>query len=71
MNVLERTILVDLLPDVFGKNCNIPTNRLLRSSTFVPVGASIGPGVMLVLGGKIDCLLIWMYGKKLHRAFIK
>jgi hypothetical protein len=43
MNVLERTVLVDLLPDVFGKNCNIPTNRLLRSLTFVPVSASVGP----------------------------
>jgi hypothetical protein len=50
MNMLERTILVDLLPDIFGNNCNIPTNRLLRSSTFVPVGASVGPGATLVLG---------------------
>jgi hypothetical protein len=63
MNMLERTILVDLLPNIFGNNCNITTNRLLRSSTFVPVCESVGPGATLVLGGKIDCLLVWMYDK--------
>jgi hypothetical protein len=63
LNVLERTILVDMLPDIFGDNCNIPTNRMLRSLTFVPVGASVGPGATLVLGGKIDCMLVWVYGK--------
>jgi hypothetical protein len=49
VSVLERDFLRSLLPDLFGVDCAAPTRRL-RGLAGVPLGASIGPGIMPVDG---------------------
>jgi hypothetical protein len=51
VSVLERDFLRSLLPDLFGVDCAAPTRRL-RGLAGVPLGASIGPGIMPVDGGE-------------------
>jgi hypothetical protein len=53
VSVLERDFLRSLLPDLFGVDCAAPTRRL-RGLAGVPLGASIGPGIMPVDGA--NCL---------------
>lgn len=57
VSVLERDFLRSLLPDLFGVECPAPTRRL-RGLAGVPVGASVGPGIMVVDGGESNRVLV-------------